>query len=204
MHYNASTLIPGDSAPSVKLKCGNLRIAFLAWSLLCWVFILVFLCAMAAHSVNPNLAARARAINDFFGNSTAFMMGPVIVLGTLLYFAWSRKTLTWFNGVLINDQPVAVVSYQIKSFSLGINVIYLRSASRLWIVYPVTSQDNKKFKDAEIVRKETAYNAAQVELLKGKLMASGATEKRFWFLTKGLVISIVLLILIMIIALADT
>ncbi|SDE02624.1 hypothetical protein SAMN05216464_103381 [Mucilaginibacter pineti] len=202
MPYHASTYIPGDSSPSVRLKCGNLRTAFLAFSLLCWVFILVFLCEMGAHCALPKLSSGARAVNDFFGNSTAFMAGPAIVLATLLYFAWGRKTLTWYNGVLIDDEPVAVLHYQFKSLFPGTNLIYLQSASRVWIIYPVTSQDNVKFKNLEVLKEETAYNEIQVGLLKDKLAASGATEKRFWFLTKSLVISLVILVLIMIVALS--
>lgn len=204
MPYNISTIIPGDSVVSVRLKCGNLRIAFFALGLACWVFTLVFLCEMAAHSVHPKLAENARAVNDFFGNSTAFMTGPALILGTMLYFICSRKILTWFNGVVIDDKPVAITHYQFKKMSPGINIIYLRSKSRLWIVYPVTSQDNVKFKNVRILKEETAYNETQVELLKEKLAASDAMEKKFWFLTKELVISIVVVTFIMIVALSDT
>lgn len=204
MPYNISTIIPGDTEVSVRLKCANLRIAFLALSLVCWIFILVFLCEMAAHSAIPKLAENARAVNDFFDNSTTFMTGPVIITGTLLYFIWSRKTLTWFNGVVIDDKPVAVIQYQFKKMSPGIHIIYLRSAGRLWIVCPGTSQDNMRFKNIKILKEETAYNETQVELLKEKLIASDAVEKKFWFLTWELVISIAILTLIMIVALSDS
>ncbi|MDN5288095.1 MAG: hypothetical protein JWR38_4369 [Mucilaginibacter sp.] len=131
------------------------------------------------------------------------MSGPAIVLGTFLYFAWARKALTWYNGVLIDDKPIAVSYYQFKKLSPGINLIYLQAAAgSVWIVYPVTSQDNKKFKNTKILQKEKAYNETQMELLKTNLIASGATEKRFCFFTKNLVISLIILTLITIVALS--
>jgi len=202
MAFHNSTFIPGDSAPSVYLKCGNLRSAFLSFSLLFWLMSMVFICQMTAYSAIPDVADFAKKIIGFFGHDAGtFMIGPVIVLLSLLYFAYGRKTITWYNGVLINDNPIAVEYYQIKRMFWSVNMIYLQSAGRLWILYPVTSEDNKKFKDAEIIRKETALNEIQVELLKNKLITSGVKEKRFGFFTLNVVISCIICVLIIIIAL---
>jgi hypothetical protein len=204
MPYHLSTEIPGDSAPSVYLKCGNLRNAFLTFSLLFWLMSIAFICEMAAYSTMPHVAAFAKKIIEFFGHPGTFMIGPGIVLLSILYFAYARKTITWYNGVLINDNPIPVDHYQIKRMAWGVNMIYLQSAGRLWILYPVTSEDNKKFKDAKIIKKETALNEIRVELLKNKLISSGVQEKRFWFFTLNVIISCLICISIIIIALYGT
>lgn len=200
MPYHLSTNIPGDSAPSVYLKCGNLRSMFLTFSLLFWLMNIAFICQMATYSAIPDVAEFAKEIIKFFGHPGTFMIGPVIILLSILYFAYGRKTITWFNGVLINDNPISVVHYQIKRMAWGVNMIYMQSAGSLWILYPVTSEDNKKFKDAKIIKKETALNEIQVDLLKNKLIASGIQEKRFWFFTPNIIISFLICLAIILVA----
>ena len=197
MPYNKSTFITGESEPSVHLNCGNVRIAFLVFCMIFWLSGLIFLCQMAEHSAVPKLAEQAHIVNHYFGNSTAaFMSGPIIILATFLYFHWGRKRLSWFNGVMLDDQPIDVVHYQFKRTIINVPLIYLQTAKRLYVVYPVTSQDGRKIADGKIMARETAANEIQVELLKGKLQKSGATEKVFWFFTKDVVISFVILIVI--------
>jgi hypothetical protein len=186
----------------LSFKCGNLRIAFLAFSLIFWIFSLIFLCQVVIYHAPDDIALKARAVNDFFGDSNAFMIGPGLVLATILYFVWNRQTLTWDNGLLIDDRPVTIEYYQIKDGVAGAKLIYLRSAGRLWILYPTTSQDNMRGKNMKIVKKEAAYNEKQVGLLESLLIASGATKKQFWFLTKGPILSFALMVLIAIIALS--
>ncbi|RFZ94805.1 hypothetical protein D0C36_04520 [Mucilaginibacter conchicola] len=180
--------MPGDNHQSVKLNCANLRIAFLAFDLLFLMFTLFFLGLVARYSDNPTLAEPAKQLSHFFSDPKAFMTGPVIVLGTIMYFAFARKSITWYNGLRVDDNPVDVDSYQIKEFSARYTFIYFKSAGKLWIVYPVTSQDNRKLPDVERMNKELAHNQAQVALLKEKLSESGAVQKRFWFFTKDVVI----------------
>ena len=191
----------GESEPSVHLNCGNVRIAFLAFCMIFWSSGLMFLCQMAEHSGVPKLAEQAHAVNHYFGNSTAaFMSGPVIILATFLYFHWGRKRLSWFNGVMLDDQPIDVVHYQFKGTIINVPLIYLQTAKRLYIVYPVASQDGRKIPDEKIMARETAANEIQVELLKGNLEKSGATKKAFWFFTKDVAISFLVLIIIVVTA----
>ncbi|GAB2684843.1 hypothetical protein GCM10027037_02680 [Mucilaginibacter koreensis] len=206
MTFNQSTKLPdGNAYPTIQLRCGNLRTAFLAFDMSFWLFTLIFLCQMAMHSVNPILAARARAVNDFFGSSAERMMiGPVFIAATLLFFAWGRKKISWTDGLRINDKPVTVTHYQFKAIMAGMHLFYLQSGSRLWVVYPVTSQDGRKFPDAKIMERERAVNEAQEELLLTQLAASGAIEKSFWFFTKDVVISFAIFITIVIIAFTAT
>ena len=202
MAYNKSTVIPNDASRDVLLRCGNLRIAFLALDIMFWMFTLVFLCQMASSSSNPHLAEHARRINDFFGHSVvAFMIGPVIILATLVYFIYGRKTFTWrYEGALIDDKPIQVAYYRFKRLTASLHLIYLQSGGRLWILYPVTSQDGRKFPDVKIMQRETAANEAQVELLKNKLTNAGAMEKSFWFFTTDVILSFILLVLIVTVA----
>jgi hypothetical protein len=199
--YNRSTYIAGDSEPSVHLKCGNVRVAFLIFSMIFWLFSLIILCDLAAHSGNAKLAENARAINDYFSNnSEAFMAGPVIMLLTFFYFYWSRKKLSWFNGVMINDHPIDVIHYQFKRSIVDVPLIYLQTAKRLYIVYPVTSQDGKKLPDGKIMAREMAANEIQVKLLKEKLENSSATEKTFRFFSNDVIFSFLLSVLIAVLA----
>ena len=114
------------SERSVHLKCGNIRIAFLAICMVFWIFSLVILCQIAAHNGHSKLGQRAHSLNDYFGNkSVAFMAGPVVVLVMFLYFNWGRKKLSWFNGVIINDQPIDLIHYQFKRSIINVPLIYL-------------------------------------------------------------------------------
>ncbi|WP_345951099.1 hypothetical protein ABDD95_06520 [Mucilaginibacter sp. PAMB04274] len=152
---------------------------------------------MAEYSGFPKLAEQAHAINDYFGHSsTAFMAGPVIILATFLYFFWARKKLTWFNGVMIDDESINVVHYEFKKITNNISLIYLQTPGWLYIIYPVTSQDGRKFPNVKLMKTEAALNEVQVELLKSKLQTSTATEKAFWFVSKDVVISFVIFVLI--------
>jgi hypothetical protein len=118
MHFNESTPIVLPGPEVLRFKCGNLRIAFLAFDMVFWMFTLVFLFAMAAHNGYPELAQRARAVNDYFGtHSAAFMAGPAIILITLLYFAYGRNKIIWQDGLLIDAKPQQILSYQFKHFS---------------------------------------------------------------------------------------
>ncbi|WP_374951055.1 hypothetical protein [Mucilaginibacter sp.] len=166
-----------------------------------WMFSLVFLCQIAAHNGYPKLAERARAINDYFGNnSAAFMAAPVILLATLMYFVWGRKTLTWFNGLRIDDEPVEVLHFQFKRMLNNVPLMYLQCVGRQYVIYPATSQDGRKFPNIDMMKKDMALNEIQVGLLKAELEASGATEKRFWFFTKDVIFSFLLFVLITAIA----
>lgn len=201
MRFNKSTdiYIPGPEV--LRFKCGNLRTAFLAFDLIFLLFALVFLCQVASHLGSNELSAKARAINDFFGtHSAAFMAGPVVILGTLMYFAYARNTISWQDGLQIDDRPQQQVSYQFKSFFGGVPLIYLEAKGRLYILYPATSQDGRKFPDAEIIRKETAENQVKVALLKNKLTESGAIAKRFWFFTWDVGVSFLAFLLVILIA----
>ena len=204
MPYNRSTYIAGESEPSVHLKCGNVRLAFLLFCMIFWLFSLIMLCQMAAHSGFPKLAENARALNNYFGNnSEAFMAGPGIILVVFFYFHWSRKKLSWFNAVMIDDHPINVLHYQIKRSIINVPLIYLQTANRLHIVYPVTSQDGRKLPDGKIMAREMAANEIQVQLLIEKLKSSAATEKSFWFFSKDVIFSFVLALFIAAVALAS-
>jgi hypothetical protein len=182
MHFNESTPIVLPGPEVLRFKCGNLRIAFLAFDMVFWMFTLVFLFAMAAHNGYPELAQRARAVNDYFGtHSAAFMAGPAIILITLLYFAYGRNKIIWQDGLLIDAKPQQILSYQFKTFFGGVPLIYLSTTHGLYILYPATSQDGRKFPDNEIMKKEMEENQVKVDLLRQKLSESGVQEKRFWF-----------------------
>lgn len=106
MHFNKSTdiYIPGPEL--FRLKCGNVRVAFLAFDMIFWLFILIFLCQIVMHVDFTELSLKARAVNDFFGHhSLAFMAGPVIILTTILYFAYGCNSISWQDGLKIDDQP---------------------------------------------------------------------------------------------------
>lgn len=195
MPFNRSTYIPGESEPSVYLKCGNIRVAFLLLCMIFWLFSLVILCHIAAYSGHPKLASYAQTVNNFFSENTkGIMAGPIIFLATFLYFYWSRKRLSWFNGVMIDDQAIDVLHYQFKRTIINVPWIYLQTATRTYILYPVTSQDGRKLPNANIMAKEMAANEIQVALLQEKLLHSAATEKIFWFFTSDVIISFLIAI----------
>ncbi|MET3980963.1 hypothetical protein ABIB62_004099 [Mucilaginibacter sp. UYP25] len=163
MIYNQSTFIAEDSEPTVHLKCGNMRVAFLPLCMVFWIFSFLFLCQMAAHNANPKLASNAQALNNYFGHHVAaFMSGPVIILATILYFHWSRKKFTWFNGVMLNDQSIDVIHYEFRKVINNVTFFYHQTGSKLHIIYPVTSQDGTKFPNVKLMNKEAAFNDIQV------------------------------------------
>jgi hypothetical protein len=182
MYFNESTPITLPGPEVLRFKCGNLRIAFLAFDMVFWMFTLVFLFAIASHNGYPALAQRAREVNNYFGTHTAaFMAGPVVILVTLLYFAYGRNTISWQDGLLIDAKPRQILGYQFKSFFGGVPLIYLSTTSGKYIVYPATSQDGRKFPDIKIMQKEMAENQVKVDLLRQKLSESAVPERRFWF-----------------------
>ena len=75
-------------------------------------------------------------------------------------------------------------------------MIYLQTANRLHIVYPVTSQDGRKLPDGKIMAREMAANEVQVQLLIGKLQNSDATEKSFRFFSNDVIFSFLIATLI--------
>jgi hypothetical protein len=197
MPYNKSTFIPGGSTATVHLKCGNVRTAFLMLSLVIWIFTFILSCQVAAHSANPQLAAHAQEVISFFDRPGYFMIGPGVILVVIFNLVYGRIKVDWSNGLFINDEPVMVKYFEIKEMYGRVDLIYLKSAGRLWVVYPVTSQDNVRYnRNMSIEMKERAANEAQVKLLREELIASGAVEKRFWFFTKGVVLSVVVFILV--------
>ena len=201
MHFNKSTYIFTPGPEILRLRCGNLRTAFLAFDMVFWLFSLVLLCQIASHNGFPELAAKARAINDLFGsNSAAFMAGPVIILFTLLYFVYARFTISWQDGLLVDDNPKQLTRYQFKSLFGGVPLIYLHTGQGVYILYPVTSQDGRKFPNVEVMKKEMAQNQVLVDLLKDKLNESGAKEEQFWFFTWDVGISLFVALLIVLIA----
>ncbi len=201
MRFNESTYIAIPGPEILRLKCGNMRTAFLAFDMVFWLLTLMLLCQIASYSGFPEVAAKARAINDLFGNnSEAFMAGPVIIIFTLLYFVYARYTISWQDGLLIDDKPRQLTGYQFKSFFGGVPLIYLQTSHGVHILYPVTSQDGRKFPDVKLMKKEMEQNQVLVDLLKSKLNESGAKEDRFWFFTWDVGISFFVVLLIVLIA----
>ncbi|MCC8410999.1 hypothetical protein LJ707_18815 [Mucilaginibacter sp. UR6-1] len=170
-----------------------------------WLGSLILLCQAAAYSAIPYLNTHARAVNEYFGHHTlAFMAAPVIILCMILYFHFSRTRLTWAGGVRIDGKPIEVVHYQFKRLINNVPVIYLQTPKHLYIFYPVTSQDGRKMPNVKIMKREAAENEVQVEKLKAELEASAATLKKFWFFTKEVPISfLVLVVIVAIIILAQ-
>jgi len=196
MHFNESTPITLPGPEVLRFKCGNLRIAFLAFDMVFWLFTMVFLFAMASHNGYPALAQRAREVNNYFGTHTAaFMAGPVVIIFTLLYFAYGRNTISWQNGLHIDGKPKQILRYQFKSFFGGVPLIYLATASGQYILYPATSQDGRKFPDTKIMQKEMAENQVKVDLLRQKLSESAVPEKRFLFFSWDVAFSFAVFIL---------
>lgn len=192
-------MVPG--VQTLMLKCGNLRMAFLAFNMIFWLFSFVILFQFAAHSSIPELSSFAKNTNDFFGNnSKAFMAGPAIIGITILYFIYSKKTVTWNDGLQIDGKPVLLTSYDIRQIMGGTPILYLQGESRRYIVFPVTSQHGRKFPDVKILKRENAENRKLVEKLKIKLVESGVEERRFWFFTWDVTISFLIMILIFVIA----
>ena len=201
MHFNKSNHIAVTGVAALRLKCANLRTAFLAFDMLFWLFILIMLFQFAAHSSIPELSSFAKKTNDFFGNnSKAFMAGPAIIGITILYFIYGKKTVTWNDGLQIDGKPVLLTSYAIRQIMGGTPILYLQGESRRYIVFPVTSQHGRKFPDVKILKRENAENRKLVEMLKIKLVASGVEERHFWFFTWDVTISFFIMILIFVIA----
>jgi len=201
MHFNKSTYIFTPGPEILRLKCGNMRMAFLAFDMIFWLFCIVLLCQMASHSGLTVVSTKAKEINEFFGHSSeAFMAGPVVVIFTLLYFVYARYTISWQDGLLIDDNAKQLYSYQFKSFFGGVPLIYLRTDNGVYILYPVTSQDGRKFPNVNVMHKEMAENEVLVDLLKSKLMASGAKEEQFWFFTRDVAVSVLIALIVVLIA----
>jgi len=198
MYFNSSTPIKLPTPEKLRLKCGSLRTAFLAFDMVFWLFTLVFLFAMAAHSNYAPLAQWARAVNDYCGSHTAaFMVGPGTIGITLLYFAYGRKTLSWQDGLIIDNKPKQLLSYQFKQFFGGVPLMYLNTTSGKYILYPVTSQDGRKFPDIKQMNKEMSANQVLVDVLQAELHKSGIQKAGFWFFTWDVAASSAVFILVM-------
>ena len=192
-------MVPGFE--TLRINCANLRMAFLAFNMIFWLFSFVILFQFAAHSSIPELSSFAKNTNDFFGNnSKAFMAGPAIIGITILYFIYGKKTVTWNDGLQIDGKPVLLTSYDIRQIMGGTPILYLQGERRRYIVFPVTSQHGRKFPDGKILKRENAENRKLVEKLKIKLVESGVEERRFWFFTWDVTISFFIMILIFVIA----
>jgi len=192
-------VVPGFE--TLRINCANLRMAFLAFNMIFWLFSFVILFQFAAHSSIPELSSFAKNTNDFFGNnSKAFMAGPAIIGITILYFIYGKKTVTWNDGLQIDGKPVLLTSYDIRQIMGGTPILYLQGERRRYIVFPVTSQHGRKFPDGKILKRENAENRKLVEKLKIKLVESGVEERRFWFFTWDVTISFFIMILIFVIA----
>ena len=201
MHFYKSTHIVVTGVEALRLKCSDLRTAFLAFDMLFWLFILIMLFQFAAHSNIPELSSFAKNTNDLFGNnSKAFMAGPAIIGITILYFIYGKKTVTWTDGLQIDGKPVLLTSYDIRQIMGGTPILYLQGERRRYIVFPVTSQHGRKFPDVKILKRENAENRKLVEKLKIKLIESGVEKRRFWFFTWDVTVSFLILILIIVIA----
>lgn len=194
MFFQDSSKLYKDQFPNLKLTCGNLRIAFFEFSFIGWFFTAWFLFENLKHYGNVEVKMNVLAINNFF--SVNFPLVILLLLGPLVYFIFARKKLTWSNCLLIDGKSEMVLYYYFRELGTGGIFIHLQTENNLWILYSVTSQDNIRFKNASIAQNEINENRKQVKLLEKMLIASGATQKSYSFLSSNFFISLLLIIIV--------
>lgn len=198
---SSSSTFSGHTKPDVVLSCGDVRKAFLTISVACWMLSLLLICQMAVHSTNQKIAGPATTISTYFSTHTfAFMAGPLIICILVYYFYWSRTRLTWIDGLLIDNNSVDLLQYQFKRTITGTAIIYLQTANRKYILYAATSQDGKKLPDGNCTEKETAENERQLAILKSKLASSTPAEKKFWFFSYDVYLSLLVVLAVVVLA----
>lgn len=192
------TVKTNDLDTSVKLSCGNMQIVFRMLGTGLWLILIVLGAMLLSAFKDTAVSIPGKAVIDYLGGVHLLIYLPVVFVFILFYFMYSRKNLSWDNGLLIDGEPVVISSFSIRRMNKGINFIYLQSANRLWILAPATSQDNSKYQDQAIVKREQAFNETQMKQLQINLLNTGAVEKKMRlfpnYLTFGFIAFLVVII----------
>jgi hypothetical protein len=191
----------GQKMFSVHLKCADLKQAY---SILGIIFnlitILMFVMLIGELDVYDTLPY-PKIVDAILSKKIMFPIGAGIVI-SLIYNAYHRVNITWENGPVVAENAVNITHYEIKKNGLLLNVIYLQTDQKLWILVPGTSQDNTKFKDFKRLRQEQQENEKFTQQLEENLNHYGVQKRKFSFFTFYFKFSFFALILSLILILA--
>uniref|UniRef100_UPI0025F14E09 hypothetical protein n=1 Tax=Pedobacter sp. UBA5917 TaxID=1947061 RepID=UPI0025F14E09 len=136
----------GQKMFSVHLKCADLKQAYFMVGIV-FNLINILMLVMLTGELDPYDSLPYPKIVDAI--LTKEIILPIAIgIGILfIYNAYHRINITWENGPVVGDNPINIKYYQIRKNALLLNVIYLQTDQKLWILVPGTSQDFKKFKD---------------------------------------------------------
>lgn len=178
----------------VFLRCGDLKQAFLIVGI---AFNLITVTMLILLSYRLHLFEGfpySKIAGAIFRKEIMIPLGVAFGI-FIVYHAYHRITIRWDNSLFIAENPVNVQYYYVKKTGLLLNVIYLQTDQKLWILIPGTSQDNTKFKDFTLLRKEQQENERNVDRLQSNLINDGIKEKKFAFLTPYIKFSVIALLI---------
>lgn len=164
---------------SVYLKCMNAKTGYYMMSILFWSLTAFLLGLVLTTSGNPIVSESARRIIDGLFNLKGMSYLPFALIIPILYCIYKRTRISWDQGPVIGGEPVKILYYQFRKMFGNSTVIFLQSADRRWILMPATEEENKRFKDVEILKQQQAFNETQMAELRANLMDYGATERQF-------------------------
>ncbi|GAA4199297.1 hypothetical protein GCM10022289_09400 [Pedobacter jeongneungensis] len=178
----------GQKMFSVHLKCTDLKQGNSILGIVFNLLTILMLVLVTGGFDSYNALPYPKIVDALLNKKTLVPIGIGIVV-FLMYNAYHRVNITWENGPVVAESPVNVTHYEIKKNGLLLNVIYLQTDQKLWILVPGTSQDNTKFKDFNRLRKEQQENEKYIQQLKENLNHYGAQERKFPFFTLYLKLS---------------
>jgi hypothetical protein len=164
---------------SVYLKCMNAKTGYYMMSALFWTLTAFLLGLTLTTSGNPAISQSSRRIIDGLFDLKGMSYLPFALIIPILYCIYKRTRISWDQGPVIGGEPVQILYYQFKKMFGNSNVIFLQSADRRWILMPATEEENKRFKDIQILRQQQAFNEVQMAELKANLIDYGAVERQF-------------------------
>lgn len=172
----------GQKMFPVHLKCADLKQAYFIVSLV-FNLVNILMLVMLIGELDPYDSLPYPKIVDAILTKEVILPIAIAVGILFIYNAYHRINVTWENGPVVADDLINVKHYQIKKDALLLNVIYLQTDQKLWILVPGTSQDFKKFKDFNQLSRDQQENEKYVQQLQENLIHYGAQEKKFPFLT---------------------
>ncbi|WP_316803591.1 hypothetical protein [Pedobacter nototheniae] len=186
---------------SVRLDCRNVKTIFILMAIMFWGFAIFFGIMMMSEMKNQDVALDARGIIDALTDVKLLKFLPFAFLAIMFYFIYNSEKISWNNGPVISSEPTHVLYFEIKAITASVNLIYLQSEEKLWILVPTTLEETKRFKDIKVLNEQLAFNETQVVQLKANLIQYGVQEKKFrlfpLYLTIGFFTFIGFIILIM-------
>lgn len=150
-----------------------------------WLFAGFFSLLAAMSSKITALSVPAKALSSIVISKQAALFYPLILIPIAVLF-YIDKRLTWDNGLLIGRNRVNVSAFEINKL-MGMNVIFLQTATKLWILSTVTAEERSRIKNRAVLQQQMENNETFVKKLAYNLLQSGAVNGQFRLFNKFIV-----------------